>query len=93
MKKLDFCFHDEHKYTLDEIKVGMRVRISQLDDILDTYIILYNLEDVFDRIGCMTMEGEILDISKKRSKKDYSYLNDVVRIINDSSERNYNIEY
>lgn len=33
MQRLDIEFDEEHKYTLDEIKVGMRVRATQLDNI------------------------------------------------------------
>lgn len=84
MQKLNIEFDEEHKYTLDEIKLGMRVRATQLDNIYDTYVILYNLKDVFDKIGCFTWEGEILEITNEPTKNDYTHLDDVVVFFNDS---------
>lgn len=80
----------EKKLTLNDIKLGMNVKASQLSDILDTYIILTNVHLVKDALGIGTFEGTIDSISKKmiRLTKPNSTL-----IYNDSYEREDCCEY
>lgn len=46
----------------DQIKVGDKVKISQLDYIKDTAILIKDLEDSQDYLGIFTKEGIIADI-------------------------------
>ena len=54
---------EERKYTLDEIKLGMKVKASQLSEIYDTYIILTDVHLVKNKLGIGTFEGIIDYIS------------------------------
>lgn len=58
-------FDDLKKYTLDEIKVGMRVNARQLDEICDIYIILHDVKLVKDDFGECEYEGIIDSITKE----------------------------
>ena len=80
----------EKKYTLDEIQVGMRVKASELSEILDTHIILTDVKLIKNPIGVGTFEGIIDSISKewKPITKHNSTL-----IFNDSYEREEYCEY
>lgn len=49
----------EKKLTLDDLKIGMKVKASQLSDILDTYIILTDVHLVKNILGIGTFEGNI----------------------------------
>lgn len=53
----------EKKLTLDDLKIGMKVKESQLSDILDTYIILTDVHLVKNEIGVGTFEGIVDSIS------------------------------
>ena len=80
----------EKKLTLDDLSVGMKVKASQLSEILDTYIILTDVHLVKNALGIGTFEGNIDSISKKmiRLTKPNSTL-----IYNDSYEREDCCEY
>lgn len=59
--------HDElKKYTLEELKVGMRVTTEQLSNIYDIYINLYDIELVRDDIGVCKFEGIVESITKNK---------------------------
>lgn len=76
--------------TLDDLKIGMKVKASQLSDILDTYIVLTDVHLVKDELGIGTFEGIIDNISDHlvRMTKPNSAL-----IYNDSYEREDCCEY
>lgn len=78
------------KLTRSEIHKGMRVRASQLSDILDTYIVLSDVKLVKDKLGIGTVEGIIDDISDTEIclTKPKSIL-----IYNDSYEKEEYCEY
>lgn len=80
----------EKMYTIDEIKYGMKVKASQLSNILDTYIILTDVHLVKNKIGIGTFEGIIDCISREpiRLTKPNSTL-----VYNDSYEREGYCEY
>ena len=80
----------KHKLNIGDIKPGMRVRSSQLADILDTYIVLTDVKLVKNKIGVGTFEGTISSISKTplRVTKDKSVL-----VYHDSYEREEYCEY
>ena len=78
------------KLNINDIKPGMRVRSSQLADILDTYIVLTDVKLVKNKIGVGTFEGTISSISKTplRVTKDKSVL-----VYHDSYEGEEYCEY
>lgn len=80
----------ENKLSLNDINIGMKVTASQLSEILDTYIILTNVQLVKNSLGIGTFEGIIDNISKSeiRITKPNSTL-----IYNDSFEREEYCEY
>lgn len=80
----------EKMYTIDEIRKGMKVKVSQLSNILDTYIILTDVHLVKNNIGIGTFEGTIDCISSEpiRLTKPNSTL-----VYNDSYERDGYCEY
>lgn len=45
--------------------IGQRVNAEQLDDILDTYIILTDIRKVRNKIGVCNIEGTIDEFSKE----------------------------
>lgn len=51
----------EKRYKLEELKVGMRVTVKELSDVLDTYIILINIES----LGFDNVIGDIAYIGKE----------------------------
>ncbi len=81
---------NEKKLTIDELQIGMRVKAEQLRDILDTYIILSDVQLVKNSIGIGTFEGVVDSISKEliRITKPNSTL-----IYNDSYGREDCCEY
>lgn len=80
----------ENKLTLNDLTIGMKVRANQLSDILDTYIVLTDVQLVKNAIGIGTFEGIIDNISKDELQltKPHSTL-----IYNDSFEREEYCEY
>ena len=80
----------EKKYTLSEIMPGMKVKASQLSEILDTHIILTDVKLVKNSIGVGSFEGIIDTISEewKPLTKPNSCL-----IFHDSSEQEEYDEY
>lgn len=50
---------ENKKYTPKELKVGMKVKISELTDILDTYIMLVDTERISstDAVGTLAYIG------------------------------------
>lgn len=58
----------EYYLTLDQIKVGDRVKINQLDYIKDTVILVKDLKDSEDYLGIFTKEGIIADIYNSGEK-------------------------
>lgn len=82
----------EKKLTINELEAyrGKRVRASQLDNILDTYIVLTDVKLVKNRLGIGTFEGVVDAISKKCLKltKPNSTL-----IYNDSYDKEGCCEY
>lgn len=81
---------ENKKYTLSDLKVGMKVKASQLSEILDTYIVLTDVHLVKNTLGIGTFEGTVDSISTKliRLTKPNSTL-----IYNDSYEREDCCEY
>lgn len=57
---------------INQLSIGMKVKVSDLDNILDTYIILDNLKIIPDKTYGVTYEGTIEAISKEpiRRKKE-----------------------
>lgn len=51
------------KYTIDELKVGMRVTTSQLSEIYGHYIILSDVKLVQDDMGVCKFEGIVDSIT------------------------------
>jgi hypothetical protein len=80
----------EKKLTKNDLTIGIKVKASQLSDILDTYIILTNVHLVRDNFGIGTFEGTIDNISDEliTLTKPNSIL-----IYNDSYERETCCEY
>lgn len=80
----------EEKLTLSDLSIGMKVKASQLSEILDTYIILTDVHLVKNPLGIGTFEGIIDSISTEliRMTKPNSTL-----IYNDSYEREDCCEY
>lgn len=74
----------EKNYTLEELKVGMRVKTSQLNDILDTYIILTEAEfcGVNDVIGVVAFIGDKLNAESDKFVRQSG----TASVYNDSSE-------
>lgn len=72
----------EKKLTLDDLKIGMKVKASQLSDILDTYIILTDVHLVKNGIGVGTFEGIVDSIS-----------NHLIRLTKPNSTLIYNNPY
>ena len=89
-KKDSEVFKPFKKLEYTELKVGLKVRASQLVDILDTYIILKDVKLVKNKLGIGTYEGIISAISKKplRLTEKNSTL-----VYNDSFERGKYYEY
>lgn len=58
----------EYYLTKDQIKVGDRVKISQLYKITDTYILIKDIQDSEDYLGMHTSEGIIADIYNQDEK-------------------------
>lgn len=52
----------QYYLTKDQIKVGDKVKISQLYKITDTYILIKDIKDSEDYLGMYTSEGVIADI-------------------------------
>lgn len=52
------------RYTLDELRIGMRVTYDKLRDILDTYIILSDVEGV-----ASGLTGTVAYITPERDKR------------------------
>lgn len=50
---------------INQLSIGMKVKVSDLDNILDTYIILDNLKIIPDKTYGVTYEGTIKAISKE----------------------------
>lgn len=80
----------EKKLTIDDLSIGMKVKASQLSDILDTYIVLTDVQLVKNAIGIGTFEGIVDSFSKDelRLTKPHSTL-----IFNDSYEREEYCDY
>lgn len=80
----------EEKLALSDLSIGMKVKASQLSEILDTYIILTDVHLVKNSLGIGTFEGTIDSISTEliRMTKPNSTL-----IYNDSYEREDCCEY
>ena len=80
----------EKKLTIDDLSIGMKVKASQLSEILDTYIILTDVHLVKNTLGIGTFEGIVDNISKQKLRltKPNSTL-----IFNDSYEREDCCEY
>lgn len=80
----------EKKLTINDLSIGMKVKASQLSEILDTYIILTDVHLVKNTLGIGTFEGIVDNISKQKLKltKPNSTL-----IFNDSYEREDCCEY
>lgn len=80
----------ENKLTINDLSIGMKVRANQLSDILDTYIVLTDVQLVKDAIGIGTFEGIVDCFSKDEIQltKPHSTL-----IYNDSYEREEYCEY
>lgn len=80
----------EKKLTINDLSIGMKVKASQLSEILDTYIILTDVHLVKNALGIGTFEGIVDNISKQKLKltKPNSTL-----IFNDSYEREDCCEY
>ena len=74
----------DDKLHLDDLKIGMRLKASQLSEIYDNYIILTNVKLVKNELGIGTFEGTIDTISKSEVTltKPHSTL-----IYNDSYEK------
>ena len=80
----------EKKLTINDLSIGMKVRANQLSDILDTYIVLTDVQLVKNEMGIGTFEGVVDSISTNliRMTKPNSTL-----IYNDSYEREDCCEY
>lgn len=76
--------------SVDELKIGMKVTEGQIEDILDTYIILDNAKIIKDGEFNHCWEGVISAISKE---KIYATRGDQVLIFNDSFPRQENCCY
>lgn len=61
----------EKQYTLEELKLGIRVKTSQLSNIYDTYILMKDVEDSKNSKGYYTTEGTIVFIGHEQNK-DYA---------------------
>lgn len=80
----------ERKLKLNDLSIGMKVKANQLSDILDTYIVLTDVQLVKNALGIGTFEGTVDTISKEEVQltKPNSTL-----IFNDSFEREDYCEY
>lgn len=74
----------------EDVKIGMRVKSRQLENVLDTYILLTDVKLLKNRIGMTTLDGIVSAISKEpiRITQENSVL-----IYHDSYEREENCEY
>ena len=54
------------RYTLDELKIGMKVKSVELDNIIDTWIVLENATIVQDGPFNTCWQGTVAEISKSR---------------------------
>lgn len=80
-----------NQYTLEELKLGMQVRKSQLSEILDTYIVLKNVRSIEnDLIGTIGFIGEEIteEVAKLRNPQV-----PITTIYNNSTEIDDNITF
>ena len=84
----------EYYLTRDQIKVGDKVKINQLDYIKDTAILIKGLEDSTDYLGIFTKEGVIADIynSGEQPNVDPATVGDnSILIIHNSNRMNWKL--
>lgn len=78
----------EKKYTLDELKIGMRVTPEQLSEIYDTWIFL--IKDKKEDLGEIAFIGKEPD---RNSDKLFQRKGYITPVYNDSPELNGDIYY
>lgn len=82
---------DKKKLKLEDLRLGMLVRRSQLDDIYDTHIILTDVKNLgFDAEGIISYIGENLN---KESNAIVLGAESICPIYNDSSELEEDFTY